>query len=105
VVWTEEQQFGIRTQDPIAIDEIIGEPDGANNRRRRVRTEVQPDTAETTNRPAAIDKHGQSRLLARSMEFVWIAGAGAMLASSGFGLVRAALAKPISQVSAVLAPR
>ena len=105
VVWTEKHRFGMCTQDPIVIDALILDPDGSKSREQRDRAGIQPQSTEMNRRLDPIDRHGKSRLLARSMEFVCIAGAGAMLASSGFSLVRAALAKPLSQVTAVLAPR
>ena len=32
VVWADQQRLGVLSQDPLAIDAIIGEPDGAKAR-------------------------------------------------------------------------
>ena len=105
VVWTEKHRFGVFTQDPIRIDEFISEPDNSNNRDgQSAETQHQADRRAFTRNPAS-DGHERSRFMARSMEFCFFVGSVAICSGIAFTAVRAALAEPMAQVSAILSPK
>jgi len=104
VVWAEAQRFGLRTQDPIGIDDILADRDGSSSTGPpgQRHSDAERRAAPRPN-GAARDRHEQSRLFARCLEYSCMAGFGAVMAVAVLDLARAALAGPLSQVGAALA--
>lgn len=99
VMWTKGHRAGLKAQEPIWIQALLGEPSatadpqpvavGAFVERRRV-----PRTAQQT--------HDSSRLAGRAMEFAFVAMAVAGMGAIAFGIVEQAFAGPMSQIDAAL---
>jgi len=82
VVWAGGHRLGVRMQDLLCIDAIVGEPDSANPD-AAVRIESCIERRATPR--ASADAHEQSRWRAHAYQFVWlvmIAASAAMLASA-----------------------
>lgn len=102
VIWANSDRFGVRTQDSLAIDSLIANASpkwqAANNtggaeieRRARPRSE------------ALEWRQVQSGHQGRALQFLVIAGLGAILAACAYDAVRQTLSKPLSTVSTQLA--
>ena len=96
VMWTRDGRCGLRTQDPLAPDALIAEPDDAQGqapvtRERRVARAPQRATA-----------HEQSRWRSRAIEFCFVVMIGAVCGAFAYGAVSAALARPLMAVEGVL---
>lgn len=104
VAWSNGRRFGVRTQDQIAIEEIIAEPhlstakgDGAPRGRPAFERRAAP-------RPMA-ERGERSRHAGRALEFTFVAILGVSAAFVAFETVHQAFAKPMSTVTATLKPR
>ncbi len=104
VVWVEDQRFGIRTQDPLPVDEIISPPDPAI---AQLAAAVAAEAAaERRASPLlARARHDASRMLSRSLEFAVVALFGAAVGVSAFNSVGQALGRPLAQLTATLSQR
>ena len=96
VMWTNGGRCGLRTQDPLAPEAIIAEPDGAQGpapvmRERRI--------VRAPDRPVA---HEQSRWRSRAIEFSIVIFFGALCGSLAFSAVSSALTRPLMAVERVL---
>ena len=96
VMWTNGGRCGLRTQDPLAPEAIIAEPDDAQGpapvmRERRI--ERAPDRAVV---------HEQSRWRSRAIEFSIVIFLGALCGSLAFSAVSTALTRPLMAVERVL---
>ena len=105
VVWTEKHRFGICSQDLIGVDDFVAGPEGPRSSRPSAQASGHVDSRTTTRRCASGERHEQSRAMGRSLEFCVLVGTSVALASVAFGLLRDAVANPVSKVSAVLALR
>lgn len=103
VMWAEKDRFGICTQDPIRVDQLISDPDGSLQRNADTGAHPDADRRLTYRRPSE-QKHEQSRVMARSMEFCILVGSGVVCAGVAFSLIQAAVAEPMAQISEALAP-
>lgn len=104
VVWAEGQRFGIRTQDPLPVDEIINPPDPAIA--QLAASVVAEAAAGRRSSPHfAQARHDSSRTLSRSVEFAFVALFGAALGVTAFNSVGQALGRPLAQLSATLLQR
>ena len=102
VMWAENHRFGVCSQDPINVDDLISDPDGSSHTNQTART--QPNVDRRKYKRASEQAHEESRMMARSMEFCIVVGAGVLCAGVAFSLVQAAVAEPMSQISEALAP-
>ena len=102
VIWANSDRFGVRTQDSLAIDSLIAnappkrqaanDPEGPNvERRARPRSE------------ALEWRQVQSGHQGRALQFLVVAGLGAILAACAYDAVRQTLSEPLSIVSTQLA--
>jgi len=99
VVWTKGHRLGLRSQDALAIETIVREPDhsskppqgavvaGASARDRRSRPRVR------------LERHETSRIAARAMEFGVAVVAAVSVALMVFQSVEQTLAIPLARVA------
>lgn len=101
VAWAKGHRAGLRAQDPIWIQGLLGDPSAVNER--------QPAAAEPfverRRVPRTAQKHEDSRLAGRAMEFTFVALAAAGMGAIAFGIVEQALAEPMAQISTALEPK
>jgi len=102
VIWTDEHRFGFHTQESISIDDFISEPGSASRQGHIPPLNRQANCRATIPKPAMSERHERSRFVARSTEFCVLVGSGVVSAAVAFSLVRAALAEPMSRLSAIL---
>lgn len=105
VVGAEKHRFGVCTQDPIGIEDIIAEPGHCKKKTPCGEADVETDRRAAGLKRSSGERHEHSRLMARAMEFCFLVGSGAMLAGVAFSLVQESIAAPMAQVSAALAPQ
>ena len=101
VVWVNHHRFGVRTQDVLAIEYIINQPD-------RSEAAPSPDEPIPERRQAprsAAERHESSRLLSRAMEFAVMGVFAASAAVVTFSTVAEVLQRPLADTSAALARR
>lgn len=98
IAWTKGHRAGLRSQDPIVIQAVLRE-DG-------ISVQAQPQRNGTVDRRRAprstVQAHEGSRQLGRAMEFACFGLMACALALSFFGVVEAALARPLEQVRMAL---
>ena len=107
VVWSSQERFGVRSQDPLCVDSIISESaqtsEGPGNARMGAtgadRRAVRRDNSRSG------DPHERSRQVSRLVEFLCLSAFGAFLAAAGFGAVGDGLGRPVAMVSAALASK
>lgn len=103
VVWTNDQRFGVCTQDRLSIEAIIREPDwSASDARQPAQTPAPVERRSVKRRPAG-ERHERSRIMARAAEFACLAIAGASAALVAFSIVEENFRRPLTDVAAVLA--
>ena len=90
VVWTRGHRVGLRSQDAIFVRTMIDQAASDRPVERR------------QDRRAPSQRHEQSRLLARTIEFACFAVVAGGIAVTAFGAVEQALARPLSKISAAL---
>ncbi|QIK78176.1 hypothetical protein G7077_03890 [Sphingomonas piscis] len=97
-VWSGEDRFGVQTQDVIAMDAVIHEPD------KSLACPVATETIErrAAQRPTTGSRFEDNRLVGRLLEFACFIFVGATAASIAFFAVGDALARPFSSVTASL---
>lgn len=100
VTWAKGHRFGVRTQDCIAIDTIIGEPD-LSQLPANEEAAAAPFERRAAPRPAS-ERAERNRYLGRGLEFSFLVLLGISAAALAFETVHEALAAPISNVSAAL---
>lgn len=100
VVWSKDHRFGVCTQDPLPIEALITGQD--NDEGAAPASAASGERRAVPREPAAMNKHEQSRLLGRSIEFCSITAAGISLALIGAGMVETAVSEPFSVVTAAL---
>lgn len=98
VIWAKAGRFGVRTQDRLAINSLVGDglPDSQS-------TDASDELAvERRARPRSERlewRHAQSREKGRAMQFACIAGFGFILAACAYEAVRETLSRPLSDVA------
>ena len=98
VMWTKGHRAGLKSQDPIFTESLLAEP---SNDRAPTRCGQQP--VERRVKPRTVEqRHGQSRLAARAMEFACLGLGGVAMALMAFGMVEEALAQPLSKIETAL---
>jgi len=97
VVWAKGHRAGLRSQDAIFIRAFLN--DNAVPSPQRVASGPQ---VERRRAPRTGQKHDQSRLAGRLMEFACVALFAGVLAVSAFGVVEQALAAPLSRINSAL---
>ena len=102
VIWANADRFGVRAQDALAIDSLIGNA----SRKGQVANESAGAIVERRARPRpdALEwRYVQSGNKGRALQFVVISGLGAILAACAYETVRETLSQPLSIVSTHLA--
>lgn len=93
VVWTQDERFGVHTQDRLSIDSItmgVEPPATATG------------TVERRSRPrgnSAAERHAQSRRQSRTIEFLCVAALGIAAAAFAFDAIDQTLSRPLGQIS------
>jgi hypothetical protein len=105
VVWTDKHRFGVCTQDPIAVEDFIADPDGSKTQSSSAEAPHYIERRAAPRKPTSTERHERSRTFGRCIEFCFVVGLGSGLAALAFGLAEAALAVPMSSVSTALASR
>jgi len=105
VVWREMDRFGVCTQDTINVEEIISEPNGRATCKQRTEARDQPDRRAAPRKPTAGERHEQSRIVARFIEYSFFLGATMLFAIMTVSVLQSAMARPMSQISAALSLR
>jgi hypothetical protein len=99
VVWTQNDVFGIRTQDPLPAAQLIREPDAAP-------PSAQPAVAVSVDRRSSgrsgESRHEASRRRGRAMEFGSLTLLGGAVALLLFASVGELIARPIAMVQTAL---
>lgn len=103
VVWAEKHRFGVWAQDVIAVNDIIVDPGHPEGKRRADHAVSERDQRTTERGRSPGERHEQSRLVGRSMEFCFLVALAVMLAGTAFTLVQQGIAAPMQRVSATLA--
>ena len=102
VVWTADRRFGACTQDPIAVEALVGGKEAPGVRTIKA---AAPAAAERRAAPRALtsaELHNKSRMAGRSLEFAFLLVAIASSAVLGEDVLREWFARPIAAVSAAL---
>jgi hypothetical protein len=99
VAWAKGHRAGLRSQDAIFIKAIVNDIGSAVSAPRVLGGT--PIERRSAPRPVS-QRHDNSRLVARAMEFACFGLVAAALALTAFGSVEQALAQPLSQISAAL---
>lgn len=107
VVWSQNQRFGVRTQDPLSIEAIIREPDRSAPEARRAEESTAPveRRGDDLRARSSKERHERSRMFGRAFEFACIAAAGISAALVVHGIVAESLGRPLADVGAALTAR
>lgn len=103
VVWSDERRFGVRTQDPLKIEEVISEPDRSAPEQRQPQKGAAP-VERRRQRSRHDDRHDRSRFAARQFEFAGLVAGGLVLAYLAFDAVRTSLGAPLAEARLALRP-
>lgn len=96
VVWTQDERFGVHTQDWLPVDSItmgIEPPPAAAPAAGSVERRLRSREA------TAAERHEQSRRRSRAIEFLCIAAVGVAVAAFAFDAIGQTLARPLAEVS------
>lgn len=97
VMWSEQQRFGLSSQDPLDVEAIICQPDGAAGPSADC-----PVAAPTSDRRAVARAHDRtlqrSRQWSRAFEFLCVALLGLSGCVIAFGAVEKLFARPLAIV-------
>ena len=97
VTWSKGHRFGISTQDALAVEAIVREPDNSNA------APAKPAPGRPADRWAAprtrLDRHERSRNASRVMEFGFVIALGVSAAAVAFQSVELAFAEPLGRVT------
>ena len=107
VVWSSQERFGVQSQDPLRVDDIIseaGQSTGASAKALESPAGGERRAA-PRERPGLANRHERSRQASRMAEFICLSAFGAILAAIVFDAVAEGLGRPISQLSGALASR
>ena len=101
VAWSKHHRLGVRTQDRLAIANIIDQPDCAAAPTAATAAQGIPDRRSTRRAPDRTHEH--SRWRSRAIQFSFVAVFGASAATIAFQAVELAFAGALAQVGAALA--
>ena len=101
VVWTSGHRFGVYTQAPLQIEQIIELPDAPADPARALADA--PADRRCSRR--LDDRHNRSRYASRAIEFGFLILLGASAAVILYDSTRRALANPLGQVATALEER
>ena len=95
VVWSEAERFGVHTQDWLPVDAIVRDlpPTGAAKA---------GETRFVERRRQSRENHERSRQAGRWLEYAAFAMGGMIAASSAYGAVSMAMARPMAELDAAL---
>ena len=96
VVWAKQHRFGVKSQDCLAVDLLVGEAGGSEG------AAAGPVLVERRAAPRRRSRADSSRAFGRAFEFACIGCLAAMGATVLLGAVHEALARPFAAVSAEL---
>jgi hypothetical protein len=96
VVWSEASRFGVHTQDRLAVEAIVRDLPAVSDRSEG------SGFVERRRLPRMGDRHEQSRLAGRWLEYAAFAIGGMIAASSAYGAVSMAMARPMAELSEAL---
>ena len=100
VVWAQQQKLGLLSQDPLAIDAIISEPDGAKARA----VDDSNGPVERRHMARTLERaHERSRHRARVIQYAALSLFGAGAAMFAFEVVHSALSTSLAKVEIALA--
>jgi Flp pilus assembly pilin Flp len=97
VVWTDEQLFGVSTQDVLPIDDIL---EGRCDSTKPEAGSAAIPERRHHRRAATLPTHERSRQLARMVEFSFILALGSSVAVAAAATVQDALATPFATIAA-----
>jgi len=101
VIWAEDRRFGVCTQDTLAVDAIIRQPD-ASTLQQAESAAAQP-AADRRHSPRGTEvRHEASRILSRTIEFSVVALFAGSLAVVAYSTVSQALWRPLAQLSSTM---
>lgn len=95
VVWTEAERFGVQNQDRLPVDAIVRDLPSIGSA-----TSKESGFVERRRRPR--ERHERSRQAGRWLEYAAFAIGGMIAASTAYGAVSTAIARPMAQLSTVL---
>jgi hypothetical protein len=103
VVWTSGNNFGLHTQDPVAVNDVIAEPDMSSTSYAKA-SKAQPSYERRsayrhTERTRLDDRADRSRRLARVGEFASTAALAALLVGFAGTAAASALSKPMATIT------
>lgn len=101
VVWSNQQRFGVRTQDPVCAEELLGETDNSSTTADRAPIGFE---RRTSRRPVAA-RHEAGRRRGRALEFASLAVFGAASAFLVFATVNELLSRPLRALHSSLVAR
>ena len=101
VVWVDGCRFGVRSQDIIPIETVLGQSELSD---APLKSKA---ASEFRSLPSgmvrALDRqHETSRVVARCMEFAFVAILGVSAAFLGFGMVTEAIGRPMAELQTAL---
>lgn len=101
VAWSSARRFGLRTQDCIAVEAVISEPDHSGGNRRT--DNDLPLPFERRAAPRTLSARAErNRNVGRALEFTFVATLGVSAAIFGFSTVQQSIAKPMSSLAVAL---
>lgn len=101
VIWARHHRFGVHTQDVLAIDDIINHPGRSGAPATVAACGAIPDRRKPRS---SAQRHEDSRMLSRAIEFAVIGLFAATAAVAAFASITQAFQRPIAEASAALAP-
>lgn len=100
VVWNEGRRSGLRTQDCLPIDDVVSEPDGSGARVAHA-AQVNSFVERRASPRNTGERHADSRIASRLIEFTAVAVFGVSAAYGAATLLQAALAPVTSAADAL----
>ena len=103
VAWAKGHRFGIRTQDKLVVDAVVGDAAAAEANGRRQRAAAIGAEWRAERRP--FEQNAQrNHHVGRALQFAFIATVAIIAGGIAFGAVRQTLEQPISSVTASIEP-
>ena len=102
VMWSNDCRFGVRTQDALSVDAILKEPDRSAPAARQPQDDAAPVERRIRREGVRLERHEQSRMAGRAVEFACLGIACASAALIAYSAVVDSLGRPLSDVTAAL---
>jgi hypothetical protein len=106
VVWASDERFGVLAQDRISIDGFVGEPDLSTidfNTASRAQPGFERRAAPRGSEVQRLEqKLLRSRRISSVLQFMTLAGLGAIAATAAFDIVGSTLSMPLAAMNASL---